>query len=189
MTVENKGILSFALDTKIERDAEKGILKISQPVYIAGIVQEFNRENPLKTRDTPSSGTTITEEILPQTEEEKEKVAKLPIRNLIGKLWWLALISRPDIQMPLHQAALWQNKHHIFCGVSWGTSFSTWRGRQTWVSFTPGPRLLFPRKIPFFLRCVTPLLRPSPAHAVGLVGFSVLRGGWFPGIQRCLLVS
>ena len=84
MTVENKGILSFALDTKIERDAEKGILKISQPVYIAGIVQEFNRENPLKTRDTPSSGTTITEEILPQTEEEKEKVAKLPIRNLIG---------------------------------------------------------------------------------------------------------
>jgi len=36
MTLENKGILSFALDTKIERDAEAGILKISQPTYIAG---------------------------------------------------------------------------------------------------------------------------------------------------------
>ena len=79
MTLENKGIISFALDTKIERDAEAGILKISQPAYVAGIISDFNQENASR-RDTPSSGAEISEEVLPKTEEEKQK----PIRNLIG---------------------------------------------------------------------------------------------------------
>jgi hypothetical protein len=32
------------------------------------------------------------------------------VRNAIGKLWWLALVSRPDIICALHKCAVWQNK-------------------------------------------------------------------------------
>jgi len=113
MTLEDKGTISFALDTKIERDAEAGILKISQPVYIDGIIAEFNHENS-NPRETPSSGVEIKEENLPKTEEEKQSAARLPIRNLIGRLWWLALVSRPDIQCALHKCSLWQNKPSTF---------------------------------------------------------------------------
>src|SRR5690606_35906555 len=44
------------------------------------------------------------------------------IKNLIGSLWWLALVSRPDICLAVHKCATWQNKpskqllkhvHHI----------------------------------------------------------------------------
>jgi hypothetical protein len=35
---------------------------------------------------------------------------KLPVRNLIGRLWWLALMTRPDIHCALHKCAVWQNK-------------------------------------------------------------------------------
>src|SRR6185369_6932604 len=52
----------------------------------------------------------ISEFDLPQTENEKEDVQKLPVRNVIGRLWWLALISRPDIQCALHRCAIWQNR-------------------------------------------------------------------------------
>ena len=33
MEIDNRGIISFALDMKIERDVNKGILKISQTAY------------------------------------------------------------------------------------------------------------------------------------------------------------
>ena len=112
MTLEDKGTLSFALDTKIDRDAEAGVLKISQPVYISGLVQDYKQENA--SRPTPSSGTELSDDEMPQTEEEKQAAAKLPIRHLIGKLWWLTLVSRPDIQCALHKCALWQNKPSQF---------------------------------------------------------------------------
>ena len=34
----------------------------------------------------------------------------MPVRSAIGKLWWAALISRPDIICALHKCAVWQNK-------------------------------------------------------------------------------
>jgi hypothetical protein len=109
MQIEDRGTLNWALDTKIERDPEEGILKISQKPYIESLLKDFSMVN-IKGRDTPGVGEEITEEHLPKTAEEKQEVSKLPFQRLIGKLWWLALISRPDIQCALHKCAVWQNK-------------------------------------------------------------------------------
>ena len=38
------------------------------------------------------------------------EAAKFPIQSMIGKLWWLAHISRPDIYTAVHKVACWQNK-------------------------------------------------------------------------------
>jgi len=72
MQIDNKGPLSFALDMKIERDINRGILKISQNIYIKNLLKEFNMENATG-RDTPAPLTDITEEDLPKTKEEKHK--------------------------------------------------------------------------------------------------------------------
>jgi hypothetical protein len=102
MTVDDKGTVAWALDTKIERDADAGILKISQTAYTEKFLSE-HRMAEFKKVDTPMvPGFTITDDDLPKTDEEKAEVAKLPFREVIGKLWWLALISRPDIVMPTH---------------------------------------------------------------------------------------
>jgi hypothetical protein len=109
MEIDNKGTLSFALDTKIERDPEMGVLKISQAPYILSLLKEFGMENS-KGRETPAVSKDISEEDLPTTEEGKKSAEKLPVRNVIGRLWWLALISRPDRDCALHKCAIWQNK-------------------------------------------------------------------------------
>ena len=109
MQIEDKGVLSFALDTKIERDTRGGVLKISQQTYTQNLLKEFLPPNA-PPRDTPAIVGEISEFDLPQTESEKEEVLKLPVRNVIGRLWWLALISRPDIQCALHRCAIWQNR-------------------------------------------------------------------------------
>ena len=52
-------------------------------------------------------GFKIEECDLPQTEEEKKEVNEFPHQKIIGSLWWLAQISRPDICMATHYAATW----------------------------------------------------------------------------------
>jgi hypothetical protein len=61
-------------------------------------------------RETPAVLKDISDDDLPKTEEGKKLAEKLPVRNVIGRLWWLALISRPDIYCALHKCAIWQNK-------------------------------------------------------------------------------
>ena len=109
MTIDNKGEINFALDTRIQADRERGVLKISQAKYTQALLAEYNMHS-CKERETPSLLTDMTESDLPKTEEEKERVSKYPVRNLIGRLWWLVLISRPDLNCALHKCAVWQNK-------------------------------------------------------------------------------
>jgi len=72
-------------------------------------VKDFPSENS-RSANTPGLGGELSEEDLPQTEEDKKGIATLPFRPLIGRLWWLALMSRPDIHCALHKCALWQNR-------------------------------------------------------------------------------
>lgn len=109
MEVDNKGEIKYALDTHIERDREGGTLHISQQAYIQSVIQEFGMES-MTGKYTPAPTVDLNEKDLPTTDEEKAMVAKLPIRSAIGKLWWAALISRPDITCALHKCAAWQNR-------------------------------------------------------------------------------
>jgi hypothetical protein len=113
VTVEAKGDhLNWALSTKIERDPKAGVLKISQEEDVNELLRESELEG-IGEEDTPAfyigGDAQITEEDLPKNEEEKKRIEKFPFRSLIGKLWWLALISRPDILFAVHRCACAQN--------------------------------------------------------------------------------
>jgi len=108
MEIDDKGEIKYALDTHIERDRERGTLRISQTNYINNIIKEYNLEEA-KGRQTPAPPDELTERDIPNTREEKKKAEERGVRKIIGKLWWLALISRPDIICALHKCATWQN--------------------------------------------------------------------------------
>ena len=120
MEVDNKGEIKYALDTHIERDRENGTLRISQEAYIQSIIKEYRMQDAAG-KETPAPTTEITEKDLPQTDEERASVGGLPIRRVIGKLWWAALVSRPDITCALHKCAAWQNKpsHKLWKHLMW----------------------------------------------------------------------
>ena len=52
----------------------------------------------------------MTQDDLPQTEEQSRQVNELPFLELIGCLWWLAQMTRPDIYVALQQASKWASK-------------------------------------------------------------------------------
>ena len=76
VVVESKGEVSWALSTKIERDAAAGILKISQHEDISRLIEETGLEAAAG-EETPSfySGgdVQITDADLPKTEEERKR--------------------------------------------------------------------------------------------------------------------
>ena len=109
MEIDNKGEIKYALDTCIETDRQRGTLRISQEKYIQNMITEYQIEDS-QGKDTPAPVDPITENDLPITQEDIKEIEKLPVRNIIGKLWWAALISRPDIICALHKCATWQNK-------------------------------------------------------------------------------
>ena len=105
--------LSWALSTKIERDPIRGLLKITQEEDINALLRDHGMED-IGEEDTPTfdrgDDVKITEADLPVTEEDKHEVAQFPFYSIVGKLWWLALISRPDIVFAVHRCACWQNR-------------------------------------------------------------------------------
>ena len=58
------------LGVKIEYDAEKGELALSQPAYTQELLTEFKMENS-KPVPTPASAVRLTADMCPKTDEEK----------------------------------------------------------------------------------------------------------------------
>ena len=113
MTVDDQCEISWALDTKIERDAEREILTISQKGYIESLLADYQLSDS-KGVDTPMISRFKIEECdLPRSEEDIKEVENFPHQKIIGSLWWLAGISRPDICMATHYAATWSAKRSI----------------------------------------------------------------------------
>src|SRR5688572_17129338 len=79
MEIDNKGEISYALDTCLEVDRERGILRISQEKYINSVIKEFHLEASTG-KETPAPTTELTEEDIPTEKEEIERVNSLPIR-------------------------------------------------------------------------------------------------------------
>ena len=112
--VTNTGEIHWALQTRIDRDSEKGVLKISQGNYVRSIVEKY-KDLGLKEYDTPASENDhiLCEKDLPISKSDKEVVGQFPFQEIIGSLWWLVGMSRPDIAVATQKVAKWATKGSI----------------------------------------------------------------------------
>ena len=105
--IDNLGPASWALKTFIQRDRERGILKISQSQFCREYLEAkgVSLTNAVTT-PTVTSGPDLDME---GNEPLDEKLKEYNFHSDIGSLWWLAQISRPDIFFAVHRASKWQN--------------------------------------------------------------------------------
>ena len=112
--ITNTGEIHWALQTRIDRDASNGILKLSQGNYVRSLIEKY-KDLGLKEYDTPASeaDSELCESDLPKTAEAKRAVAQFPFQEIIGSLWWLVGMTRPDIAVATQKAAKWATKGSI----------------------------------------------------------------------------
>ena len=112
--ITNTGEIHWALQTRIDRNAETGVLKMSQGNYVRSLVEKY-KDLGLKEFDTPASeaDNNLCESDLPKTATDKRIVEQFPFQEIVGSLWWLVGMSRPDIAVATHKAAKWATKGSI----------------------------------------------------------------------------
>ena len=95
--LHDQGPAKSILGIKIERDRSARTISLSQPGYIQSILEDFNMadSNPAPTpmEESPKLSKTMCAD----TPERKAEMANVPYRELVGKLLYLAVATRPDI--------------------------------------------------------------------------------------------
>ena len=101
--------LQWALNTRIYRNRETGVLKVSQEAYIRELLTKFGMEHakPATTPARENEGLPHPTEVTP---EEMAEVKGYRFRELIGALLWIATVSRPDIAVAVNYAARYQHR-------------------------------------------------------------------------------
>jgi len=85
------------LGMQITRDKQKGVLQLSRAEYINRVLQRFNMGDAKPVSTPLTSHFRLSREQSPQTEEEKELMAKIPYASTIGILMYAMVCTRPDI--------------------------------------------------------------------------------------------
>ena len=79
------------------KDRKNKKLILSQANYIEKVLERFSMKNA-KAFSTPLPGhMKLTKEMCPKTQEEEDKMSKVPYASFLGSLMYAMVCTRPDI--------------------------------------------------------------------------------------------
>ena len=95
--MKDLGVAKQILGMKICRDRRNKKLTLSQVDYIVKVTQHFSMENA-KAISTPLlNHLKLTKEMCPKTQEEEDKISKVPYSLAVGSLMYVTVCTRPNI--------------------------------------------------------------------------------------------
>ena len=95
--MKDMGEADYILGVEILRDHSKKLLGLSQQTYIQKVLEHFQLHN-CKPIDTPVvKNESLSLDMCPKTQDEKEKMAYVSFANAVGSLMYAMMCTRPDI--------------------------------------------------------------------------------------------
>ena len=85
------------LGLKICKDRKNRTLTLSQADYVEKVLQRFSMENAKAVSTPLTSHLKLTKEMCPKTQEEEDKMSKVPYVSAVGSLMYDMVCTRPDI--------------------------------------------------------------------------------------------
>ena len=89
------------------RQLAKHLRFLDQERYVIDMLHLYGFTN-LRAASTPTSGTILTKEMCPIEQSEKDAMAKMPYRQIVGSLRYLEQCTRPDISFALNRLSRFQ---------------------------------------------------------------------------------
>jgi Reverse transcriptase (RNA-dependent DNA polymerase). len=108
-TITDNGDVSWLLGCKITRWRTRRAIKIDQERYTIAILEQFGMAN-CNSVTVPMAGQ-LTSDMSPKTEAEERETAKLPYKELVGKVMYLATCTRPDIAFTVRELARFMSNY------------------------------------------------------------------------------
>jgi hypothetical protein len=95
--MKDLGAAKKMLVMRITRDKENRKLFFSQSEYVVKVLKNFNMQNAKLVSTPLPSHFKLTKEMCPKTQEEEDKMSKIPYASIVGSLMYAMVCTRPDI--------------------------------------------------------------------------------------------
>ena len=96
-TIHDQGPVKAILGIKVVRNRTARTISLYQPGYIQSILDDFSMADCNAVSMPMEQNVRLSKSMCPETPEEKADMVKVPYRELVGKLLYLAVATRPDI--------------------------------------------------------------------------------------------
>ena len=95
--MKNLGAAKKILGMEIHRDRKVGTLFLSQKTYIEKLLERFGMQDANSVSTPLAAHFKLSTALSPQTEEEVERMSRVPYASAVGSLMYAMVCTRPDI--------------------------------------------------------------------------------------------
>ncbi|GKA00550.1 retrotransposon protein, putative, ty1-copia subclass [Tanacetum coccineum] len=99
--MKDLGDAAYILGIKIYRDRSKRLIGLSQDTYLDKILKRFKMENSKKGNLPLHHGIKISSDLCPKTNDELDKMSRVPYASAIGSIMYAMTCTRPDVSFAL----------------------------------------------------------------------------------------
>ncbi|GJS65670.1 putative RNA-directed DNA polymerase [Tanacetum coccineum] len=99
--MKDLGDAAYVLDIKIYKDRTRRLIGLSQDTYLDKILKRFKMENSKKGNLPLHHGIKISSDLCPKTDDELDKMSRVPYASAIGSIMYAMTCTRPDVSFAL----------------------------------------------------------------------------------------
>lgn len=99
--MKDLGDATFVLGIKIYRDRTRRLIGLSQDTYLDKILKRFKMENSKKGNLPLHHGIKISKDLCPKTNEELDRMSRVPYASAVGSIMYAMTCTRPDVSFAL----------------------------------------------------------------------------------------
>ncbi|GJX70441.1 retrotransposon protein, putative, ty1-copia subclass [Tanacetum coccineum] len=108
--MKDLGDAAYILSIKIYKDRTKRLIGLSHDKYLDKILKRFIMENSKKENLPLHNGIKISKDLCLKTDDELDKMSRIPYASAIGSIMYAMTCTRPDVSFALSMAskeAIW----------------------------------------------------------------------------------
>ena len=107
--MKDLGEAAYILGIRIYRDRSNRLLGLSQSTYIDKVLKRFSMDESKKGFLPMSHGVYLSKDMCPRTQEEREKMSRIPYASAIGSIMYAMLCTRIDVSCALSICSRYQS--------------------------------------------------------------------------------
>ncbi|GKC51514.1 retrotransposon protein, putative, ty1-copia subclass, partial [Tanacetum coccineum] len=100
---------TYILGIKIYRDRSKRLIGLSQDTYLDKNLKRFKMENSKKGNLPLHHGIKISKDLCPKTDEELDRISRVPYALAVGLIMYAMTCTRPDVSFALSMVSRHQH--------------------------------------------------------------------------------
>ena len=108
-SMKDLGEATYILGIRIYRNRSKRLIGLSQSTYIDKVLKRFNMQDSKKGFLPMSHGISLCKNQCPSTQDERDRMSKIPYASAIGSIMYAMICTRPDVSYALSATSRYQS--------------------------------------------------------------------------------